>query len=817
MTLENANGPVEGAAAGAATSNSIHADLLAQLANLDLPEFDDVEITSAEIRRSLEIACELVAAGVPVFYARPDSSKPTGYSLPFNWETTYQYSYAGIQNWLRGWKQGIYGALCAVMGHVVDALDTDPRNGGEQDAAGLKAAGLWPNTYGTATTPSGGTHDLIATLGVRKTKFGFGPNKGVDFQAGDPDGNGRGFVFIAPTIRTSKATGEPAAYKWVVEPHLGDLDGTDDSGQGLAEVARTQKSKEPKEYASTGPAAPAGEVLQRVQQLCDELNQAPEGSGNDTAARIAFMVGQYVGAGQLDRAEAIAALENSVAGWGYRNPRDFDGMCRTIAGQVDKGSESPRAWEASYSSMDLDDWATEPNEQPAEQPKVVKPLNLPEEFWTARPVLGHIRQAAYSWGKPADVAFYGVLARLSSMLPPQVQFQSGLNPNGSLNCFVAVVGPSGIGKSSSQFIAKGLLGTPGHLNEDEYRDDMPIGTGQGLIEAFHGYVDVEEDYTDAKGNPKTRKKQVKKQVRDNVLLAVDEGEALFREAANKTSITLPTLRSAWSGATLGQTNASAETTRRLQAGRYSLGLVVGFQMSTAQPLLDDVAGGTPQRFLWCTVTDPNVPDRPPAHPGALDLAFTKPWGDNGKAYMIDHTQISFAQEIKDELWSENVAKTRGEVTAGNPLDAHRPMTLCKVASLLALLDGRRLVTVEDWALAKMVWETSCAVRDSVVAYGQEEARLVEETALRKHVKRELTTLDATEKRAEIKADRAVDRVARGIAKKVAEGGSMTRGALNRALRGSDRIHLSDALVYAVEKGWLIDQGEKYGPGDSRPG
>lgn len=804
MTLENANGPVEGAAAGAATSNSIPADLLAQLAELDLPEFNDVDISTTEIRRALEIACDLVAAGVPVFFARPDNNHTTGYALPRNWETTLQHNYVGIRNWVNAWKRREYGALCAVAGHVVDVLDIDPRNGGTQPADELKAAGLWPTSYGTASTPSGGTHDLIATLGVKKCK----PADGIDLQAGAPDGSGRGFVFIAPTIRISKATGRHAAYKWVVEPFLDELDGSDDSGLGIVEMVAARRAKEPKEHVATGPAASSGEVLQRVQQLCDELSGAPEGEGNDTAARIAFMVGQYVGARQVSRADAISALENAVAGWVYRDSGDFDGMCNTIAYQVDKGSESPRTWAESYASVDIDDWFTEPKEQP----KVVKSLNLPEDFWSARPVLGHIRQAAYSWGKPADVAFHGVLARLSSMLPPQVQFQSGLNPNGSLNCFVAVVGPAGIGKSSSQFVAKGLLGIPAHLNEDLFRDDLPIGTGQGLIEAFHGYV--EEEYSDPKTG-KTRKKQVKKQVRENVLLAIDEGEALFREAANKTSITLPTLRSAWSGQTLGQTNASAETTRRLPGGSYSLGLVVGFQMSTAQPLLDDVAGGTPQRFLWCSVTDPNVPHRPTVHPGPLDVALTKPWG-HGKAYAVDHTEISFAQEIKDELWTENLLRVQGQVTVDNPLDAHRPMTLCKVASLLALLDSRRNVTVEDWELAKVVWETSCAVRDSVVAYGQEARRLVEDTAVQKHVKRELLTRQATDRYVAVQEDKDIVRVARWLAKRVSEKGLLTRKDVREAMASRDKKHLDDALVYATGQDWVLIEDGKYGPGGSKP-
>ena len=43
---------------------------------------------------------------------------------------------------------------------------------------------------------------------------------------------------------------------------------------------------------------------------------------------------------------------------------------------------------------------------------------------------------------------------------------------------------------------------------------------------------------------------------------------------------------------------------------------------------------------------------------------------------------------------------------------------CKMAALLALLDRRGEVNVEDWQLAGVMWETSCGVRDAVLAIGQ---------------------------------------------------------------------------------------------------
>jgi hypothetical protein len=45
----------------------------------------------------------------------------------------------------------------------------------------------------------------------------------------------------------------------------------------------------------------------------------------------------------------------------------------------------------------------------------VPALNLPEEFWNSRPMLGRIRQAAHSRGRSADVVLYASVARISAM------------------------------------------------------------------------------------------------------------------------------------------------------------------------------------------------------------------------------------------------------------------------------------------------------------------------------------------------------------------------------------------------------------------
>lgn len=172
---------------------------------------------------ALEVARRLIALRVPVFAAPPALDEdgnwnPTGgvdgYWLPPEWQRTVP-----TLNWLdptvpgfedKAWRPG--WALCAVAGVRFDVLDTDPRNGGDASRARLVALGLLPTVYAVATTPSGGTHELIAPLGIG-SKTGFLP--GLDLKGGKAGGSSRGFVFIAPTMKASKVSGEIRPYVWI--------------------------------------------------------------------------------------------------------------------------------------------------------------------------------------------------------------------------------------------------------------------------------------------------------------------------------------------------------------------------------------------------------------------------------------------------------------------------------------------------------------------------------------------------------------------------------------------------------------------------
>jgi hypothetical protein len=246
-----------------------------------------------DLQAALDHARHLATCGVPIFLAEPalradgtwDSEGgkgKTGYWLPTRWQDT-EADPAVVDCWRVGM------AMCAVMGHLVDAVDVDPRNGGEDSRELLPM----PTSYGRQRTPSGGTHDLIANLGVR-SRDGLLP--GVDLKAGVPGVGGHGFVFLAPTIKMDKSAGEPGMYTWLQPPQLDALVlvGGDTTGEPLADLLASRSAVEyvgpdytGPEFASLTPAQQAWAerdleaTLDAWRQQLTEAADWPEGFRDD--------------------------------------------------------------------------------------------------------------------------------------------------------------------------------------------------------------------------------------------------------------------------------------------------------------------------------------------------------------------------------------------------------------------------------------------------------------------------------------------------------------------------------------------------------
>lgn len=465
-------------------------------------------------------------------------------------------------------------------------------------------------------------------------------------------------------------------------------------------------------------------------------------------------------------------------------------------------------------------------------------LTLPEQFWAARPVLQRIRQAAHSRVRSGDVVLYSTLCRLAAMAPHTLRADTGVATPASLNLFVAVVGPSGSGKSSGLSVSRELV------KSENPPEEFPLGSGEGVAEAFMGMVERPTGEMARDGSAKT--KPVREQVRHNALFHADEGAALNKLIERAGSTVGETLRTLWSGETIGQKNGRADTTRTVPAGSYSAGLVIGYQPSTVLPLLADVEAGTPQRFLFCWAEDPSIPPRgrrapqgdailspfPPGTPTSLPAAAVTlglagtPMGPVPAPPV--HETVVFAQEILDEIYDTEHGKVTGTLPEGHwlllpgsreldPYKSQHPVLKVKVSAGLALLEGRRTVLPADWQLAQVVIDTS----DRVLAYLRELERTAagkaraaylaaehETEQHRAHARAAVSaTLDATAER----------RVAVRLALRVHENGPMTLGALRKASTSADRKLIEGAVEVAMGMQWVAADGEgRLAPGVSRP-
>lgn len=430
-------------------------------------------------------------------------------------------------------------------------------------------------------------------------------------------------------------------------------------------------------------------------------------------------------------------------------------------------------------------------EEPQEQPPATLTPTLPDEFWDTRPILATIRQAAHHRRRSASAVLLATLARVAATIPPQFVLPAISGSQASLNFIVGLVARSGGGKSTAVDVARDIF----PIVREDVVADVPPGSGEGMIELYFEQVPEEQ--------PSGGTKNVKRKTKSGALIYLDEGQALSEMGNRKGATLMPTLRSAWSGQTIGQSNATAETHRVLKAHTYRMAIIIGFQLEYVADIIADPAGGTPQRFVFAPTQDPTIPDeRPPMpEPIVLDLP----------PITSDRIDIPFDDEVADEIDQRALAISRGELTV-DPLDSHADLVRMKVAALMAIIDGRFHVSAEDWSLAEQIMTMSNRIRSIAV----EHARAVQQRRERAHT---AILADRDTYIRETAEQRALASGAKSIGRKLhREGKPMTRGELQSAVASKHRSLASfdDMLEYAEQRGWLKRITDGYQAGDSRP-
>ena len=391
------------------------------------------------------------------------------------------------------------------------------------------------------------------------------------------------------------------------------------------------------------------------------------------------------------------------------------------------------------------------------------------EFFTATDQLRTIRDWAHARYAAAWAVFGAVLLRVAATTGPDVQLPGVIGGRASLNLLAAFVAPSGGGKGISDKVAR--LAWPIPIIE------RPIGSGEGIAATF----------------VPPRKEGVEPITR--AIISVPEVDTLAGIASRQGSILLAQLKSAAMGEQLGQSNSSEATTRIIPAHSYRLCLSVGAQPTHTGVLFDDTTGGTPQRFLWFPTTDPNMPADVRPDPDPLDTRLPM-WGPD------EHGVVEVVygpEEIPRTIIDAHIARQRGHDDA---LDGHAMLTRCKVASTLAILHHRIVVSDLDWELSGVVMELSNRTREWVVGESKKAARAkVRERAISRAAGEEFVS------------DRRLERAKKGVIRWLERDGELPSNRIRTNLKADLRDYCGSALAELVDEGIVVattvDRGTRY--------
>lgn len=759
-------------------------------------------LTLPEQARALDIARAMTKVGIPIFVAPPALNRQgvwlpkggtgnCGYVLPPSWQATMP-----DPRIVDTWRPGM--ALCAVGGTAADFLDNDPRNGGEVSEAALSAAGQWPHSYGRQATPSGGVHDIIAPLRVG-SRDAFA--QGLDLKGGTPPDDAgkthRGFIFLAPTVKISKVNGTPRTYRWLAEPDLLRLIAagpSDHSGAHIAVLARKSNSTP----SQPGPGADPffvnshGDVREftreQAQQFCapylDALYNAQIGNIYDSLNKAALVLGHF-GSDFWPYETTMQWLWTALGNTAY------NGATWQADKTIDKAlADGARTWQATL--VEPRPFVERPVEDDQERGKKGKPRRLPlipGHVWERRSWLRAIRDRAHETTAVPDATLGAALSIYAASVDHQIKIRTGIKDDLGLSLLIGVVGGSGLGKSTGWKLARrdfAPLDAP---------RPKPTPTGEGLAEALMGWTEHTEPSTG-----KTFKKH--EQVRHNALFTIGEGAAMNVTMERSGATLGPTLRQVFSDEDLGTTTASEERHRDVPGGSYTMGVVVLYQETTAMKIINDTDTGTAQRFLWFAGHSPSAP------PSGLIQAprmvspnvTTLP-----REQRIDGSEnyvLAVEPAITEKLRAEDAEKRDAYSLGDANRDSQKPAVVAKVAALACLIEGRTLVTADDWSLAEEIYASSRAVQDELIELAEEQDR-----AKRREVAAKAGEADHVRKsfRAVVKV------VAEVITRKARKlGRPITKREITQSVTPKKRAYISEALDMAVhENGWLVEKDGKF--------
>ena len=286
----------------------------------------------------LASAVDLVNRGWFVHILRPGMKVP---ATP-NGQKDATQDLATIFDWWGQLPEGNPAVACEPSGLYVIDVDMGMGKVGAESWASLVALHGHVETF-TVRTRSGGLHYYYALPealpGASETTSSPSDQPRMRNSASklgkDIDTRGNGYVVAPGSVVDGGA--------YVIELDIPPAPLPEWVRSALAPSQAAHADVEQPHAPATSHFVPASddEVKARIAVLAEELRTAENGQRNDTASRIAYMAGQYVGAGQLNHDYICAELLKAVKGW--PNQAKTIG---TITRQAAEGATNPRAWSA---------------------------------------------------------------------------------------------------------------------------------------------------------------------------------------------------------------------------------------------------------------------------------------------------------------------------------------------------------------------------------------------------------------------------------------------------------------------------------------
>jgi hypothetical protein len=396
-----------------------------------------------------------------------------------------------------------------------------------------------------------------------------------------------------------------------------------------------------------------------------------------------------------------------------------------------------------------------------------------------RPVLAHIRQFARSRRVCPESTLAGVLVRAVCVVPPAVTVPPIVGGRTSLNLFAALVGPSGYGKGGSESAGRDSIEFVGDTVPAPLLERNP-GSGEGLAKTFQASNDANAIHT--------------------ALFSAPEVDTLSALMGRQGSTLESELRKVYAGESLGFTNAQKHTRTHVPRLSYRAGLIVGVQPLRAGALLSGADGDTPQRFVWASVLDRDMPEVAPECPGSHTVTvptFPAPTEDG----FVD---LHVPDVARDAIDSHQLAMHRGD-TEVDPLAGHALLTRLKVAAALMVLDERCEINEDDWRLAGRIMLRSDATRVGVQREMSAKAR-----------RDNRARAWAADEREEFTSDRKLIRCKQGIIRwldKLRDGDHIARRDLSPKLKAELRPYFDAAIAELVDDGAItvipLERGTGY--------